>query len=407
MTLAVLAALAAPQIISPDGAWCWFADPRAIATRDSAYVGWINRAGDVQVGDLNGQIITLHEKFEVDDHDNPALHELPDGRVIAFYTKHTGREIYSRTTTRAGDISAWSRENIFRPQPDGSSYTYPNPSYLSGEKRLYMTWRGIEWKPTLSWSNDNGETWAPAVKMFSAPGAGPGNRPYLKSATDGRKRIHFAITDGHPRNEPTNSIYHCYMEGGLFYRANGDVIGSLETLPINPAKMDLVYDARTTGHRAWIWDIALDKTGFPQIVYSRLPSEDNHIYHNARWTGLGWSDNKVADAGGWFPETPEGQKEREPHYSGGIVLDHNDPRYVYFSRPNGAHFEIEEGFSEDGKSWRFRPITQGSSANQVRPFVLRGRGEPWLFWMSNDGGYVHYTNYRSSIRGAPLKRFAP
>ena len=32
------------------GAWCWFADPRAVTGRtDVTYVGWIDGAGDVRV----------------------------------------------------------------------------------------------------------------------------------------------------------------------------------------------------------------------------------------------------------------------------------------------------------------------------------------------------------------------
>jgi hypothetical protein len=31
-------------------------------------------------------------------------------------------------------------------------------------------------------------------------------------------RVHMAFTDGHPRNEPTNSIYYAYIENNHLYR---------------------------------------------------------------------------------------------------------------------------------------------------------------------------------------------
>ncbi len=89
-----------------------------------------------------------------------------------------------------------------------------------------------------------------------------------------------------------------------------------------------------------------------------------------------------------------------PHYSGGIVLDHEDPSVVYLSRPVAGAFEIERWWTEDGgSSWRSRPITIGSANDNVRPFVIRehGRSPPTLLWMENRF-YRHYLDFDSAIR---------
>ncbi len=51
--------------------------------------------GNVIIGyydHLNKEIktIVLQENFQIDDHDNPALLFVPDGRLMVFFTKHGG-----------------------------------------------------------------------------------------------------------------------------------------------------------------------------------------------------------------------------------------------------------------------------------------------------------------------------
>ena len=113
-------------------------------------------------------------------------------------------------------------------------------------------------------------------------------RPYLKVVSDGKSTIHFAFTDGHPRNEPTNSIYYLMYRDEAFYRADGTLVGTFDDLPIQISRDMLVYDAGQSGVRAWVWDIALDRDGDPVIAYSRLPEETDHRYHYTWWNGQSW-----------------------------------------------------------------------------------------------------------------------
>ncbi len=397
--------------LTADGAWCWFADPRAIVVDDRLLVGWVNSTGDIVVsetvagGDTTSAV--LHAALEKDDHANPALLALPDGRAMVFYTRHTGREMRLRETVRPGEFHDWSPERGLElndanapGQPgDRTAYTYPNPVYLADEGVIALTWRGMNWKPTLSFSSDMGETWTPGRIVFSEAAARRGNRPYVKVATDGRGRMHFIATDGHPRNEPTNSVYHFYYERGAFFRMDGTQIATLETLPVRPEEADLVYDGTVESVRSWVWDLALDAEGAPIAVFTKLPREDAHEYHYARWDGRGWVDYSITAAGGWFPETPVGQVEPEPHYSGGVVLDHDEPASVYLSRPVDGVFQIERWTTPDGgESWSSTRLTR-TAEHSVRPVVGRGRwsgGSPVL-WMENRA-YVHYTDYDAKIR---------
>ena len=391
-----------------DGAWCWFSDPRAIYRYGKIFAGWMTSDGSVQIGAMTAatgavQIVTLAPRFEADDHDSPSLLFLPDGRLAVFYSKHSNArgDMHLRTTSKPEDISEWSpdRELGFL-VARGRGVTYSNPAMLSDEgNAIYVFWRGGDWKPTFSVSKDLGQTWSPPRTVIERPGTDNGNRPYVKAWNDGKGRIDLIFTDGHPRNESTNSVYFLRYEKGVFSKADGTRVGGMQDLPLDPAKCDRVYDGSTAG-RGWIWDIA-EQDGRPAIAYTRMPTEDDHRYCYARWTGKEWKDSPVAPAGKWFPQTPPGKKEGEPHYSAGMAID---PRFVdtlYLSAPANGIFEIEKWRTPDGgQSWQHEPITQHSTSANIRPFAVRNAppGSPNLMWMNLSGHYIHYTKFLTSLQ---------
>lgn len=408
---AAAGATAAADTFTADGAWCWFSDSRALCISGQLYAGWVDSEGSVRVGvrpmDAGSttatSITTLAEKFERDDHDHPALLALPDGRLAAFYSSHGHGDTHFRTTLRPGDISEWTTDRTlgFDQHPPGPrGVTYANPFVLREEANaLYVFWRGSDYKPTFSVSQDLGATWSEPRTLINEHGRSTDNRPYVKYWGDGRARIDFAFTDGHPRNEPTNSIYFARYEHGAFHRADGTELGDVDTLPLQPSQCDRVYDGATAG-RAWIWSVAEDHDGNPAIAYTRLPKEDDHRYRYARWDGKQWQDFPIVPAGKWFPNTPPGETEPEPHYSGGIAIDPADTATVYLSRPVDGVFEIEKWTTPDGgRSWNHEAVTSHSTADNVRPFVVPGTpaGETRVMWMCNDGGYRHYTDFHAKL----------
>ncbi len=418
--LATPAALSAPSPVAPpppaesfpdftpDGGWCWFSDPRALADRDRTYAGWVTEDGSVEIGARDhrtGQTATavLHPQFERDDHDAPALLLLPDGRLAAFYSLHARGDMRLRVTARPGDISAWSPERslgFIAPDRGKRGTTYANPVLLSGENNaLYAFWRGSDFKPTFAVSHDFGDTWSAPRTLISRPGADDTNRPYLKLASDDRGRIDFVFTDGHPRNEPANSVYYVRYERGAFWKADGTRLGGLADLPLDPARCDRIYDGASHG-RAWVWDIAIASNGNPVVAFTRLPAEDDHRYETARWDGAAWRVTEICAAGRWFPQTPPGTTEREPHYSGGLALDHANPSTLYTSRRVDGVFEIERWqTADDGYTWKSTPVTAHSKHDNVRPFVVRHAppATPALLWLDVDR-YVHYTDFRTRVK---------
>ena len=402
------------KTLSADGAWCWFSDPRAVyyeGKHKRTYAGWMDKAGDVVVGYYDHQkgemkSIILKEKYQMDDHDNPALLFGPDGRLIVFFTKHGGSQptlLYRMKN--AEDINEWSSQELQLNDMEkykglNNTNTYVNPVMLSGERnRIYLFWRGVDSKPNFSFSDDSGNTWSKSRIFVLPERIYQGRRPYMKVATNGKDKIVFAFTDGHPNAEPENSIYCMYYKQGGLYNIEGKHIGTLGDDPVQPRQASVVYDASITKQKAWIWDVALDKKDNPVLVYVKFPDDNNHIYCYSAWDGKKWNSSDLVNSGKWFPKTPAGEVEREPNYSGGLCLNHQSTNEVYLSVKRNTVFEIEK-WIKIGNKWKIFPVTKNSQLDNVRPFPIRNipaNSSLQILWMQNRN-YLHWTNYDAAIK---------
>ncbi len=400
-----------------DGAWCWFSDPRAIYySEDEIVTGWVKSDGSVEVASLD---LTTHKKefnviypqLEIDDHDNPAFTVLPDGNVFTMYAWHsTKKGIISNQTTSGSDIKSFGENVVYLPKTDEllekfprETYTYANPYVLEEENnKLFAFGRWIGYKPNMIISGDNGKTWEEQYVLISSDPFDPNNRPYVKYYSDGKSKIHLIFTDGHPRVEPHNSVYYCYYENGAFWRADGTKICTLAELPFSPNDASLVYQPSENSGRAWIADIAVEND-IPFVLYSRHPEVTDHRYHYARYNKPEnrWEDVEICKAGKWFPQTPEGEEEREQHYMGNMTLHPLNPEIVYLSREVDGIFEIEKYRTKDGgDTWEITPVTSNSVYDNVRPYVPRYQtkdAKTVVLWMQNRK-YIHYTNYDTSVK---------
>ncbi|MEE9432350.1 MAG: glycoside hydrolase family 88 protein [Melioribacteraceae bacterium] len=410
------------KTFSKDGAWCWFSDPRAVYLNGKIYSGWVSSDGSIMVASYNEKTgekkeVNIYPQFNKDDHANPSFVILPDKRIMVFFTAHSllglGEKVPAityATTKYPEDITEWEiQKKITQNSKGPRGFCYTNPIMLSEENnRIYIFWRGGDYKPTFSYTDDFGKTWS---KVFSLVKSSKftSKRPYVKVASNGKDEIHFAFTDGHPRNEPLNSIYYLKYKGGKFYKADGTQIGTMENLPIVHEDCSIVYNSpkefkkNRFGIRSWIWDIALAEDGNPTIAYTLLPEETKHHYYYAKWDGQAWSNSKISNAGSSFPryKRVKEYKEPEPHYSGGIYLDHENPNIVYYSKPINDIFEIYKAETKDnGKTWVETAITTNSKKDNVRPYAIRGANNyasSQVLWMFNNH-YSKYVDYNSEIK---------
>lgn len=402
---------AAIGALTDDGVQTWFNDQRAVVHDGKLFTGAVRADGSVAAVQYDpatgGHMETvLHRRLEVDDHNNPGIEVLPDGRLAYFYTAHSEDELLRyRITRRPGDISVFGREHHRDPTPGPFPVAYANPIHLADEGRLYVFTRNSRRQPTVVFSDDGAKTWSQGREVFVGdPGAE--HRPYLKYADNGRNRIDFFATWGHPGEIPvqTSDLFHFYYDSrdASFHRTDGTTIRTLAAVlsgaPLTPADVTQIHDATGDGN-GWTWSVATDAAGRPVVTYAVYKTMGDHRYRYARWTGTRWEQHEIARAGGTL-------SDGESFYSGGVVLDPADTSRVFLSREVVAGtWELERWTTADGgETWSSVPITSGSGAvRNFRPFVPEHRtaGIPEVMWVRGD--YHSFTDYATGLYGEPMR----
>lgn len=381
------------SVVTPDGAWCWFADPRALHHKneklgiDKTYIGSIDNMGNIiaQEFDFNTdsqETVLIRSYFQPDDHDNPTFIALPDGRVIVFYSRHTDEPcFYYRITDNSGSLATLGEEKILKTE---NNTTYPSPFLLSDDPdHLYLCWRGINWHPTiarLSMPDENGDMafdMGPKQIVQST-----GARPYCKYVSNGKDKIFLAYTTGHPDNELPNHLYFNSIDinSGNLSDITGKKLGNVwqdSPFKINKSQefvsayQDMVIDS-PDDLRDWVWQATLDKDGNPVIAMVTIsPDKTEHKYYIARYNQDGWSKTFIADGGKWFHQSPD----IEHCYSGGMAIDPENVNKVYCSVPvEGNYGKVYEivGYTLDsmGNVISTDTITRNSPKNNIRPYVI-------------------------------------
>ncbi len=426
-----------PLVLNDDAGWCWFQDERALVVGNRLVAGTVAagrhdaaRSGAVEATgvDLGTHAITrfrlsatpVEKAGAYDDHDAPAFVVRSDGRLLGVWAGHGfDARILSRVSARPGDPSAWSDERAFVPSPS-SRVSYSNLHRLAAEHgRVYDFFRGLDdrFKPSVAWSDDEGETWTAGGVVIDVP-ARFRHRPYVRYASNGTDTVHLVYTEGHPRDFD-NSLYHLFYRSGRLHRSDGTLIRSLAEGLRDPVEGTRVFQG-DPANVAWPSDVELDHEGRPFVAYSvqkdsagLAPGEGgaDHRYRLARWTERGWQDAEIAFAGTRL-------YAREDDYTGGVALVPGDPTTVFVSTnadpATGAplvsagdgrrHWEIFRG-TATGRLWSWRPVTHDSSVDNIRPVVPKVVGssagssarsrEPILLWVR--GTYRAYTDYELEL----------
>ena len=403
------------NIVTDEGAWCWFADPRALHYENEAgsinatYMGYIDVHGNVKATQYDW---VRHEKadvlirsyFQPDDHNNPTFLVLPDERVLIIYSRHTDEAaFYYRISVKPGDITQLGEEKRLA---TANNTTYPSPFILSDDPtHWYLCWRGIGWHPTiarLTMPDENDDVafdFGPKQIVQST-----GARPYCKYASNGKDRIYLAYTTGHPDNEMPDWLYMNYIDidGMTLNDLTGKQLKKIADGPFNVSKTDSYANSypktivdKTANIRNWVWQVALDKDEHPVIAYPHIDdAKTSHVYWYARWNGTAWKNTWVTYGGHAFHQN---WNSTERCYSGGMSLDPDNINDLYLSIPTKDGKYNKDGVYE---IWRYtiddtgavagsEQLTTGSTKNNARPYIIPGsKNSPMrLGWMNGDYYY--------------------
>lgn len=408
-----------PIVLNGNSSWCWFQDARVILDGDRLVFAGVTKEGRNTVTSFNlktaeGLTTMINEEpFKPDDHNVGALLLRPDKRYLTVYAQH-GIEprMRYRISQRPHDITQWGPERIAE---TGGKTTYSNLFRLESNDTVYNFHRGIGSDPNYMVSGDDGETWHYGGRLFAFKG-----RPYVRYASDGKRRVHFITTEDHPRHY-NNSIYHGYIEDGNMFSSNGEPVGRLsrnESTRFTPRDFTCVFDSDSTTRAdvAWTHDIKLDDHGYPYIGFSvtkdpiKLGETVNtqeggfdHRYHYARFDGKVWREHEIAYAGS---RLYAGENE----YTGLMALHPGDPNVVYISTDvdpvtgkalktgAGRHYEIFKGTTKDGgANWAWTAVTKNSTEDNIRPIVVASNDYEVILWLR--GRYTTYKDYDLKVLG--------
>ena len=404
------------NVVTQEGAWCWFADPRALhyenaaKTINSTYIGYIDVHGNIKATQhnfLTGETneVLIRSWFQPDDHNNPSFLVLPDERIMIFYSRHNDEAcFYYRVSQKRGDITMLGEE---RRITTANNVTYPSPFILSNDpNHIYLCWRGINWQPTiarLTLPDANDKVffdWGPK-QMVQSTGA----RPYAKYLSNGKDKIYMAYTTAHPENQNPNNVYFNYInikdtdpknitltdvKGELLSSINNGVHNVAPSSSYATSYPNAVVD--NAAYRDWIWQVSKDASGIPVIAMVRINNDKNsHDYYYAKWTGTEWRKIFLANGGGHFHQTPD----VEYCYSGGMAIDDANPNVIYCSVPvGGTSGKVYEIFkyvvNPTNDSVSSEAVTSNSLKNNIRPYIIQnsGDGPLKLLWMHGD--YFHW-----------------
>ena len=408
----------AQTVVTDEGAWCWFADPRALhyenetGSINATYIGYIDVHGNVKATQYDWLTqrktdVLVRSYFQPDDHNNPTFIVLPDERVMIFYTRHTDEPcIWYRVSTKPGDITSLGDEKRLA---TSANTTYPSPFILSDDpQHIYLCWRGINWHPTiarLTMPDANGDCqfdFGPKQIVQST-----GARPYAKYQSNGKDKIYVSYTTGHPDNEQPNWLYFNVIDinhgnGPILRDLKGNQLSVVNNGVFNVNKTDSYANSypatvvdRTANIRNWVWQITLDKDENPVIAYPHIDNaKTSHVYWYARWTGTAWRNTWVQYGGHAFHQN---WSSTELCYSGGQAIDPENINDMYLSIPTKDGVYNKDGVYEiwkytiddEGKVAGSEQITSNSTKNNIRPFIIPGsKNSPMrLVWMNGDYYY--------------------
>ena len=417
-------------VVADEGAWCWFADPRALhyenatGTINATYVGYIDVHGNVKATQydwVKGRKtdVLVRSYFQPDDHNNPTFLVLPDERVMIFYTRHTDEAcIWYRVSTRPGDITSLGDEKRLA---TANNTTYPSPFIMSDDpQHIYLCWRGINWHPTIARLTMPDE--AGNCKFDFGPKQivqSTGTRPYAKYQSNGKDKIYVSYTTGHPDNEMPDWLYLNVIDinkgkGPILRDLNGKQLSVINNGVFQVNKTDdfankypaTIVD-KTAGIRNWVWQIALDKDERPVVAYPHIDNaKTTHVYWYARWNGTAWKNTWVQYGGHAFHHN---WNSTERCYSGGMAIDPDNINDLYLSIPtkdgrynkDGVYELWRYTIGDDGKVSGSEQLTTGSAKNNARPYVIPGsKNSPLrLVWMNGD--YYYWMVNKNYPKGYP------
>lgn len=390
------------------GAWSFYGDPRAVRAGRHIFSGWIGKRGLIQVADfdvVSGHrvVVSLGPSLgRVDDHNNPSLVLRRDGRLIVFYSPHSGRylpkkgvsHLYYRTSRHPRSVRSWGPVRRIPTNSAGRlGYTYPNPVDLGGG-RIWLAWRGGNWQPTAAVTHDYGGSWSRARSFLRSSGK---QRPYAKYAAGPHGSVLIAYNQDNSGKSGSGLYFMQYRPGSGYFRAGGSRIAR-DGAVMRTSRGDRVVSRSSYG-RLFIRDVAAGADGRPIVLYEGKKTHQPPTLFYAHWSGAHWEIERIASAGFVISNRKLRPRDYGQYPTAGAALDHDEPTTVYYSRQidvggGRKQLVVERWTRSVNGHWRSLQISP-SDKSCVRPADVRGDESGAVVMMC--GRYRSWINFNTAI----------
>lgn len=394
--------------LAKNAVYSWFSSPeyyRYVGNRDCTYFGYIDTNGNriaAQYDHETKELTTavLRTALDKDDHGNPVVVPLSDGRLVFVYGEHGIDDYWARTTTNPEDITQFDAEvTVFEVGSDLSStgYTYANmqvfpDNTIRVETRSHDVPSAPSRDRTYKESTDSGKTWSAEQRLFS----NDPERPYSQVHWSG-DRVDYFYNHGGPEEVTTgNDVVHFYYDHATdeYRQSDGTLIGTTADLPLTPADATLVaQQTNVQGTPLWPEDAFTDGQNPVCLFTARDTGSGSNtglllsVYY-ARWDGSSWDWNRIPGK-----MIPSKIKNELPDYHWGATIDRLDPSVVYaiFSDADGYsrlhHCKTEDG----GSTWTVTPLPENGTREGMRPRCPENRADDFKVGYLR-GIYVDFDN---------------
>lgn len=361
-----------------EGGYNQQSDYKAVHYNGRTYFGWINTDGDVKIAtyvNATGEVedeFTLHAALELQElHPSPSiLVRDSDHRIMVFYTRHNGAQLYMRISTNPEDTSAWGAEQNIDSQVGGSQYTYPTvfETLWNGDNTTFVWYRdrpggGSDTALSYTFSIDNGTTWDPNTAVMDE------TAQFYWKLYGADERIDVVCTNGHPTTNAPTKLYHMWNDSNDWMESDGTDITSF---PIPFADMTEIYDGSEGS--AWVLGLTRNADDYPVVLYKTgtYGAGDWDLWR-ARWTGSAWDTQFVVNGGGPTDVV---------YAPGDAVLDQSDPDIVYAALYIDGQWEMNKlTTDDDGVTWNRQQLTSNSTLTNLWPATVFNRAELKALWL--------------------------
>lgn len=418
----------------------WFNEPIAVKADNATYYALYNQAGHPLAAkyDHGKQILQIGcprlMPIDFDDHNNPAINVLHNGKILLAYSNHPG-EAWAAISRNPYDVMGGWEETLVH---DGITYQNSYAHLCQTTDNLNTIWWFYR-------DSSSGTARPITIRFNQSGGVGSGwtasnsvvklidntvYRPYFRIVQTGR-RIDILYNDGNAAAAEAfvNSLYHVYLEinqaGNQFsaYKSNGTIIDTWGitggtgivnglVLPFNVGSGTVVFDG--TQQRSWVWDTRYvnGSLNCAYVVFNRVSNTDDaHKYRRAVYNGTSWTNEDICYAGDSLVPTETGRVPQwivldsdtgsNSVYSPGICLDPNVTDRVYLGKKYGSQNTRIQQWDKINGTWGYTSDLTIESGINARPFAVLNCNPTNIIWF-NAPSYISWDSYTSSYPGIKI-----